>query len=546
MKVTRNKNKQDVSLEETRFERFARLVICILMLMIMGFLTIVSLLHTSGMDIVPNLEQVSYLNDNPWFNLIFLVFGAWICLRILPKLEKIPLWAEIVFVSAWTIILGLIWVYSSQSAPTEDSGTVTSAAKAFAENNFSVFTDRRYFKDYSFQLGYVFFNEMLIRLAAVFTEVSDLLFLEALNVILLALSYIGLLLIQDILFEDQRVRHMTAFLFLFSLQPILFCSFLYGIFPGLVFAVWGVYCELIWLKKNRILFAFLSAVCIGIAVLLKSNYIIVFIAMMAVMFVELFRRKKYALDIVYMALCCLLTMTLSPAVKGMYEARSGVDLGEPIPYICWIAMGMNEPTFEGCGPGWYNAGCTVHNFERSNYDPDIASKNAMQNIKDRLQYFSKNTQYANDFFYEKFVSQWNETTYQSIWTNNVRGQYAPKTGIAAWVCSREKGQNAVEGFMDLYTQLVFASVLMGIASCIKNKEFLRIMFPLIILGGFLYHLISEAKSQYAMPYYVLMTAFAAYGLVTAYDFLCAKYGNIKWFTGTMGIVQTSVEKTRQK
>ena len=81
--------------------------------------------------------------------------------------------------------------------------------------------------------------------------------------------------------------------------------------------------------------------------------------------------------------------------------------------------------------------------------------------------------------------------------------------------------------MDLYTQLIFAAVLFGVIMCTRNKNLFSTIFPLIILGGFLYHLISEAKSQYSIPYYVIMTGFAAYGLCCLYDILAAKAGKNK-------------------
>ena len=37
-----------------------------------------------------------------------------------------------------------------------------------------------------------------------------------------------------------------------------------------------------------------------------------------------------------------------------------------------------------------------------------------------------------------------------------------------------------------------------------------------MLGGLLYHLLFEAKSQYALPYFVLILPIVAYGLFTLY------------------------------
>ena len=76
---------------ENKLEKTARLVISIFMILIMGFLTIVSLLHTTGMDIVPEIESVSYLNDNFYINILFLALSAAICLIIIPLLKKMTL-----------------------------------------------------------------------------------------------------------------------------------------------------------------------------------------------------------------------------------------------------------------------------------------------------------------------------------------------------------------------------------------------------------------------------------------------------------------------
>ena len=52
---------------------------------------------------------------------------------------------------------------------------------------------------------------------------------------------------------------------------------------------------------------------------------------------------------------------------------------------------------------------------------------------------------------------------------------------------------------------------------IRDRNFLAVFFPLIILGGILYHLLGEAKSQYAVPYFIMMTGFAGYGAVALFD-----------------------------
>ena len=71
--------------------------------------------------------------------------------------------------------------------------------------------------------------------------------------------------------------------------------------------------------------------------------------------------------------------------------------------------------------------------------------------------------------------------------------------------------------MDFYAQLIFFGCLLAVLACFRNKNFFAVAMPLVILGGVLYHLLSEAKSQYALPYFILMIGVSAYGLCLAYD-----------------------------
>lgn len=515
-----------------KFESFARVVICVLMLMAMGTLTMAAFLHTTGMEIVgegqgvdtivirirEGVESVIYYNDNIILNVIVLALCIAICFIALPLLKKIPLWAELAFIAVWTIVLGSVWVNSAMLAPSEDSWYVTNAGLCFAHNDFSPLQDR-YFQNFPFQLGYVFMNEIFIRIAELFKPVERLIFLEIINVIFLAAAYVGIILINSKIFKDQRVRKLTVLLLTFSVQPIIFSTFLYGIIPGLAFAVWALYLEILYLQTSKIRYGIPSVICIVLAVMIKLNYSIVLVAMVAIAVVMMFRRKKFIHDIAYIVLVAALAIAVNPMVKAMYENRSGIEFGDSIPTISWIAMGMNDSDLAPA-PGWYDFVSTVGKFSENNYDAKSAAKVSSDFVKQRLSYFNKHSQYANDFFYNKFVSQWNETSYQSIWNNQVRLQYEEKGSLAKWVCG--DGQVITKLYMDYYAQLIFTAVLVGIAAVLRRKNFLAVTFPLVILGGVMYHMIAEAKSQYAMPYFILMVGFAAYGIFVIYDAIAHK------------------------
>ena len=180
-------------------------------------------------------------------------------------------------------------------------------------------------------------------------------------------------------------------------------------------------------------------------------------------------------------------------------------------------MGLSETDL---APGWYNIYITVGNFEQSNYAADEAGRRSKELIKERLRFFAQNAHYTNDFFYLKTVSQWNEPSYQSIWNNTVRGQYKEKNAFAHWVCY--EGEQTVKQYMDYFAQLVFFCFFLGALYLLKRKQFLFTMLPVVFLGGFFYQLISEGKAQYIIPYFILMTGFAAFGAVSFYDTVMKK------------------------
>ena len=512
-------------------ETAALYVVGILSALIAFFLSAVSLLHTTAVetikegegvynivwDIKEKLESVIYYNDNFILNLLALGFGMLLLFLLIAKVRKIPLRTLQIVLFVWTFLLGTIWVISSQTCPSEDSWTVTAAAREFSENNFDKLVNGQYFKNYPFQLGYVLFNEAVFRFIELFKHPETVMALEVLNAFFLAMINVLLLSIGAKLFKDHRVDLITTVLLALSAAPVIDCSFTYGLFPGMAFALLAVYLELRWLIDSKPLCCIGAAVSIALAIMLKSNYLIWLIAMVLVWIVKIPARKKYLLDVLFLAGTVVLSLCVQPTVKRFYEKRAGIELGDSIPYSSWIAMGLSETDL---APGWYNIYITVFNFEESGCNAEEAGKRSTALIKERLAYFREHPQYTNDFFYRKIVSQWNETTYQSIWNNTVRFQYKDKNAFASWVCY--DGVRKVKRYIDCYSQLVFFCFFLSTLYLLKRKQFLFTMLPVVFLGGFFYQLISEGKAQYIIPYFILMSGYAAFGAVCFYDFAAAR------------------------
>lgn len=519
-------------IKENKLTSFVRIIVGIFILAIMSILTMSAFLHTTGMEVVKEgegcstalyfiqegLESVIYYNDNLLSNVLWLVLCLLICYTLMPLLSRLSLKAELIIISVIVIASGIVWVNSALSAPSEDSVMVTNASFEFAHNDFRCLTntEERYFRNYSFQLGYVLFNEVIIRIRELFGKPENLLYLEHLNVIFLDAAYMGIMLITDMIFDDKRIRHITGLLMVLAAAPIMFSTFLYGIIPGFCASVWAVFFLVKFLRTDSIkwkcIHGIACALLITLAVMIKSNNLIVLVAICIMAFAGISAKKHIIPNAALILAAVVMSVSVSPAVKGMYESRSGADLGDAVPFVSWFSMGLDE---SGNAPGWYNYMHTLRNFEESNFDADVAAEKSKEHIKERIKEFAEHPQYANDFFYKKFVSQWNETTYQSIWTNIVRMHFGDYGKIANWVIN--ENDYTVKKLMDIFAQLVFFGALAGSVFMLRDNRLMSALFPLIIVGGVMYHLLAEAKSQYAIPYFILMFGFAAYGICGVYD-----------------------------
>jgi hypothetical protein len=265
---------------------------------------------------------------------------------------------------------------------------------------------------------------------------------------------------------------------------------------------------LCYMKKGGLPYAVLCVVFLTLAVTLKLNLLIMCVAVGAVWLLRGIRkRSRKALLCLLLGALCVLTLPNAP--QKIYEKRVGVRYGDGIPMIAWMAMGFSEGH---AAPGWYREDHTVTAFERSGHDPEATAENAKQVLKERIALFRANPKMALRFFSDKFKSQWNEPSFGSLWINQVFPSFSEKGRLYNLICGRGGKQTLI--VMDQLQQMVLFGLLAGIIRLRIKKDLLRCLLPLILLGGISYHLLFEAKSQYAMPYIVLILPIAAYGLYT--------------------------------
>ncbi len=500
-----------------------------LLLCAMVFLFLSAMSATTDMNLNnPGQERVDFLSDSVGMNILFLgLFIAaglgflWV-LRRLGWLRRLTASKIAWALGAWIFLWGSLWVVQSMSAPTHDSLIVTRAGVAAALDELK-HLDGAYFIRFPFQLGYVLWTELWARLFGL--NEASYLFMEFVNVLCLAFAEMAMVRLTARIFNRPAVTFATAVFLGLFIQPMIFCTFLYGTMPGFCFAAWSTLLLIRYIQTDKWRYAIGAAVTLTVSVILKLNNMILLVAMVIILLAHLLRAKPLR-RFGAVALLCVTVLIFKNIGVWVYEARTDKDFGDGIPMVSWLAMGLSDAV---TAPGWYSHQYTVGNFTASGHDPDIAAENSKAVIAERIEQYTSDPKAAADFFSDKILSQWNESSYQSIWNNQVRGQYMEKFGFAAYACG--DGEATVKRYMDLNVQFIFFGMLLALGHLMSDEirrqksrrpdEAALYIIPLYILGGFLYHMLFEAKSQYVITYVTLMIPYAVWGVARTYDLTVA-------------------------
>ncbi len=504
-------------------------MIAVILLAAMVFLFLTSMRATTDMNMNnPGLENIDFLSDNVGANILCLLLfiaagiGLLLLARRLGLMQKWTTSTLSVILGIWVFFWGSLWILQSMSAPTHDSLIVTRAGVAAALGELK-HLEGDYFIRFPFQLGYVLWTELWARLFGL--NEASYLFMEFVNVLCLALAEMAMVRLTARLFRRPSVTLSTAVTLGLFIQPMIFCSFLYGTMPGFCFAAWSALLFVRYLQTDKWRFAVGASVTLTVSVTLKLNNMILLVAMCIILLAHLLREKPLR-RLAAIALLCVTVLVFKNVGVWVYESRTDCDFGDGIPMVSWLAMGLNDAA---TAPGWYSHQYTVGNFNNCGKDPDAAAEKSLEVIRDRVDYFANNPAEAKTFFSKKILSQWNEPSYQSIWNNQVRGQYMDKFGFAAYACG--EGEATIKRGMDLGVQFIFFGMCLSLGHLVadlirkqkprRSDEAALYLIPLYILGGFLYHMLFEAKSQYVITYVTLMIPYAVWGIARTCDLAVA-------------------------
>ena len=436
---------------------------------------------------------------------VLVVFGLRLFIRRTSKWQDIRA-MKIIAVLATGIICSF-FLLTLKSQPYMDCLAVDGYASAFLAGDYSGLggAEPGYLHIYPFQIGYIAFVQLIYRIAG-----SGNYFAVQVMHIFIAMWFTATgMELCDVLFQDRDSRKIYMVLSCFMLPFFVFTTFVYGDVPGPAFAAAAFLQVLRFISDRKWLRLLPAAVCIAIAVLLKSNTQIYLVAMVIILLLEAFRQKKLAFA--GFALALVVTVFVSGgAVNAYYAGKAGIaSMPAGAPKTAWIAMGLQN---DGYGEyGWYN-GYNVNTFTETGYDTDATDAMARESIKTSINRILSDPFNGAYFFYAKFASSWNDPMYNSSIQIEWASRHVENLSPLARSMIYGRGRTILYWIMNVVHFVVYLGVVAALIDGIRKKRLVIAYYVLPVFGGLFFHLIWETNCRYIMPYYAFLFPLAAGGL----------------------------------
>lgn len=489
---------------------FSKRVIIFISLAVYVFLSLASFFSTAYFD-MSYLETTHYKRDSVLLHLLVLAFFLFLLYTAEKRklLERISSKKLCVILLCYGAVFSGIWSVSSHAVPTADPFLVADCAADFIRGEYYYLSPGKYLQIYPQQIGYVAYLEVLFRIFGPFSYWA----VEAVNTGFICLEFYMIYKLTELVFGNKKITNLVLLLLFGCLPYLFYVTLIYGELLGAPLALLAVYFCIRFMRGGKISYGIFGALFLGASVLAKQNNLIVVIALILYLLLTGLERKKYSC-LFLIALCLLSVSVLQDGIKKQYELRSGYEIGDGVSPLLHIAMGMQEGEM---AEGWYN-GYILGTFWDHGEDFDESARQASLDIQSSVRHFLENPAYAVKFYYLKIVSQWNNPTYECLWISHFENSHDAPLSVAVQSLYEGKLHRIFLFFADEYQWILFAGAAFGMFLYRKRFTLEQLIFALIILGGFFFHILWEAKSRFILVYFILLIPYGAAGYVTIAEY----------------------------
>lgn len=451
-------------------------------------------------------------------NILTNITGLFVMLSLLfiihiPYRKKSALTTRILLISTLSFyaLSGIFLILFVKSAPLTDSQYVYEIALQCSNGNFEAINPDSYLSVYPHQIGLVGFYEPFLRFWNLLpTSVEGYVFLQYINLFFVLLMLYFSHIIITMIFKDSFVS-VCFFITTWLFWPCMFYILrIYGDIPSISLFIVGSWAFISLLEnrtKKPLLTALLSIVCFIISIATRKNILIPLVGLIIISAFIILKQKKWRLFILLFLYLIVGFCTL-PTIQSLYETRAKNHLDEGTPAITYIYMGT-QPGFHA--NGWYNT-YNYNIYVESGHKIDFIRNYTKKKLENQLDYFLKNQKEAYLFYFEKFTSQWTDSTYYS--REVTARPSSDRIPLFEKFYSKDGGKIYTFFSNQFQNLLYFGTLIFCISTFFKksDKNLLSYLCIFIAFLGFIFHMIWEANSRAILAYAILLLPQSAAGI----------------------------------
>ena len=411
---------------------------------------------------------------------------------------------------------GCLLGFFLRTAPRYDAATVQQAAARLLQGDFDFFRQPDgYFAAHPYQIGYLLYSCGVQALLGVFTSNPDGVnfAFTVLNSLWLGLASAALLRIVSHAAPGRAAVAQAGWMLLLCLPPLLSCTYQYGNLPGLCCMVWAAVLGEESLGDRtppgrRPAASAGMLLLISLGVVLKPNVLIAALALALVFVGAGLRRgmtaRTRAMCFGRGAAAVLMPLLLRKVIYGAFGSWVGFSFGDGLPMTAYFAMGLQE---DSRSPGWFN-GYVETLWSALGQNPSAMKEAAARELWQQVSALATHPLHGIKFFLTKLTSQWGEFTFESQWIHRSALNFGDQPKALQNLLAGP-GAELPARLMKGYGLALYAGYALGALRAFWRKEPLspaRLALLLTLAGAVAYHLLGEAKSEYAMIYLYPMIA----------------------------------------
>lgn len=423
------------------------------------------------------------------------------------KLSRIKMWKKVLIFIAVLVVYVIIqvkWINVRDANPAWDQLWVYETAERMYNDNIFLI-NKTYLQFCPHQLPLAVLYSFIFK---IFNR-TDVVLLQYINAIANAFSMLGIFLITKQLEKKYETNNFKPLIisFCFITLPLL-STFIYGDIISIPMCLLGIWFIMKYSEKENFIYLILSSIFIAISYIARMNNLIYIIAISIYILLDLLETKNKTIkDIVKKSLLFMLFIAISilpeTYIKSYWQEKLELNKEDAIPVEAYFCMGMNESSKAN---GWYNNEYVQWAYE----NVENSKQKYNDEIKYRLKFFLDKPFECIKFYTLKIASMWSENTYASLLYNHsyAFGNLSRKDNDDSLRRNIDDTIYNIELPIAIFQKslilIIFGSTIIVLIKYRKNISIDVLLLVIVFIGGFLFHVLWEAKSRYIISYIIVL------------------------------------------